>query len=990
MNDRTFGDPRILHERREAPRAYYIPEDGEGNSRTRPLNGDWDFAYFESPMDVPEDVSSVVFDHTIPVPGCWECFGYGQKQYLNVNYPIPFDPPAIPQLNPVGVYRRRFQKQPGDERLYAVFEGVSSCMILFVNGARCGMTKGSHLQAEFDVTDFCRPGENTMTAVVFTWSSGTYLEDQDAYRYHGIFRDAYLLSRPAAHVRDFFIHADPDGQVRVETEIRGECRADLSVLLPDGTALPLPAGEGCIPDPMPWTAETPNLYTLLVRTPGEVIRAEFGLRSVSVSSDRALLVNGRPVKLRGVNRHESSPDTGWTVTRAEMERDVAMMKRSNVNCLRTSHYPDHPYLYELCDRYGLYVIDECDLETHGADASFPGRAPEVCIAALSGNPDWKDAYLNRMRRTLERDKNFPCVVIWSLGNESQIGDNQRAMSAWVRARDASRPVHYERTAYPDPPYGAGQCPIDPCVDIVSRMYANLAGVLYQGRDSDDPRPYFLCEYAHAMGNGPGGLEEYWKLIYRYPRLIGGCVWEWCDHAVRVPGPDGKPLGFGYGGDSGEFPHDGNFCADGLVSPDRLPSTGLLSMKAAYRPCEVEPLDAARGRFRLTNRLDFADLSALRLSWRILRDGGVFAEGEACVSLAPHASAEIALPFPPVPEARDLVTAELRFLTREDAPWAKAGHELQCAAFPLFVFQSQASPAAPSAVSAEGPRILRAACGDTVYAIDRARGLPVSIRQNGKELLAAPASLTAWRALTDNERDMRPVFDLLHLSHAGFVCSRCEPTGAPGEIEASGSLAAPSRIPFYSVTIRYRFDAEGMDLRIRAERNPEFPVKVPAEWVRNAWLAGMEFYLPRFALRLPLLSAFEDLSYLADGPEECYADLKNHARPGIWRSTVSGECFPYIMPQETGNHTGARWVELRAGNTLLRAEGEEFEFSALHRTIEGLDAARHTWEIPEENRTDLLIGRNSGMGSASCGPALDPAYAITDREIRLAFRITVRG
>ena len=990
MLDQSFANPKILHERREAPRAYYIPTDENGNSRAFSLNDKWDFAYFETPMDVPEDVLSISFSHKIPVPGCWECYGFGQKQYLNVNYPIPFDPPAIPTLNPVGVYRRSFSYNPTAGQLYIVFDGVSSCLVLYVNGRRCGMTKGSHLMAEFEIGSFCQSGENVLTAVVYTWSSGTYLEDQDAYRYHGIFRDVYLLTRPQNHIRDFFIHTKIDGRVHVETEIKGDCPCTLSILLPDGLELPLSGGEGRIMNPRLWTSETPNLYTLILRSPGEMIRTEFGLREISISVNRELLINGVPVKLRGVNRHDSNPDTGWTVSRDDIERDIALMKQLNVNCLRTSHYPNSPYVYELCNRWGLYVVDECDIETHGADLAFPFRPAKECIASLSGNSDWKDAYVNRMQRTLERDKNFPCVIIWSLGNESQIGDNHRIMSSWVHGRDPSRPVHYERTAYPDPPYGAGQCLIDPCVDIVSRMYANLPGVEYQGKDSDDPRPYFLCEYAHAMGNGPGGFEEYWNLIYRYPRLIGGCVWEWCDHAVRIQDHKGETLGFGYGGDSGEFPHDSNFCVDGLVSPDRVLSTGALSMKAVYRPAEIVDKDAKKGIFKITNRLDFTNLSVFHLFWRILADGEIAAEGETCVSVRPHGTEEIRLPFPKcLPNAKELLTAELRFLTVENSPWASIGHELQCTSFTLFDFTPEETDRSAVPIE-EGMRLLRVHCGNTVYTIDRALGLPASIQKDGKELLVAPCDLTIWRAMTDNERDIRPVFDLLHLSHASFNCKSCILTESLGEIEAIGVIAAPSRIPFLSVRLTYHFDETGMNIFIRAERNPDFPIKVPKELLQNTWHAGEQYYLPRFALRFSLLREFENIRYLADGPEECYSDLCNHVHLGLYESTVTEQYFPYIMPQETGNHTNARKVQLFASNTLFSITGRHFEFSALHQSIEGLDAAKHVWEIPDINRTDLLICyKNSGIGSASCGPALDPRYAFTDKVFSYSFRVEVR-
>ncbi|MBR1408154.1 MAG: DUF4981 domain-containing protein [Clostridia bacterium] len=986
-----ISDPKTEGAGRLAPRAYYIPTDTEGNPRMRSLNGTWDFAYLDSPLDLPEDVSAVQFTDSIPVPSCWECHGWGQKQYLNVNYPIPFDPPAIPALNPVGVYRRSFTAGSDGLRTFIVFEGVSSCMMLYVNGVFAGLTKGSHLQAEFDVTDLCRPGENCLTAIVFTWSSGTYLEDQDAYRYHGIFRDVYLLERPQDHVRDFFIHTGLDGSVQVDADVQGKCAAEMTVTAPDGGSFPLSDGKGAVPGVRLWNAEDPQLYTLEIRTAEEVIRVPFGFCRVSVSPARELLINGQPMKLRGVNRHESHPDKGWTVSREDMERDLLMMKRHNVNCIRTSHYPDHPYFYELCSRLGFYVVDECDIETHGADNAFFGK-PDRAIASLSGNPEWKDAYVSRMVRTLERDKNCPAVIMWSLGNESQIGDNHRAMSAWVRRRDPSRPVHYERTAYPDPPYGEGQCEIDPCVDIVSRMYPDLAGVEYQGRDAKDPRPYFMCEYGHAMGNGPGGLEEYWDLVYRYPRLIGGCIWEWCDHAVRMKDAEGRVLGFGYGGDSGEFPHDGNFCVDGLVSPDRVPGTGLFTMKAAYRPAQIDALQPAEGLFRVTNRLDFTNLCAFALRWRIVCDGETAASGEERLDIAPHGTAEVRLPFPKtLPQAKDLLSAELCFVLAEEENWAPAGHTLCAASFPLSVFApSEAEKTAVRVSEAAGTRLLCARAGGTLYTVDRATGMICSIQKSGEELLAAPADLTIWRAMTDNERDIKRVFRELHMHKARFFCAECAPGEKPGEIIAKGTVAAAARVPMLQVTLRYRFDDEGVKVSIQARRNPDFGTDIPAGMLNHPWLRDAKVYLPRFALRLPLLRGFEGLRYLAMGPCECYPDLMNHCRQGIFESTVSEQYFPYILPQETGNHLDARWVELTDCRSTVRVEGEQFEFSALHQTIEGLDGAQHTWEIPEENRTDLLIAyKNSGIGTASCGPALDVRYAFLDTEFSYSFRITVK-
>lgn len=981
-----FSDPQVVYENLEKPRAYYIPYAETAEDSMTMLNGDWKFAYFDSVLEVPEDVAKIEYAAAIPVPGCWECFGYGQKQYLNVNYPIPFDPPHLPKHNPVGVYSKVFDWQGTNESLYIVFEGVSSCMMLYLNGHYIGMSKGSHLQAEFDLTSHAVKGENTLTAVVFTWSSGTYLEDQDAFRYHGIFRDVYLLSRPERHVRDFFIHADMNGHFSIDLDYPGDLPCQIDIIAPDGEETRLDGCETTISNPLLWTAETPWLYRARIQYNGETIETEFGFRSVSFSDQRELLINGQPVKLRGVNRHDSNPDTGWTVSHADMEQDIYLMKQSNVNCLRTSHYPDNPYLYELCNRLGLYVVDECDIETHGADAAYYNR-PDKAIASLSSNPQWQEAFVSRMRRTLGRDKNFPCVIMWSLGNESQIGDNHRAMSRYVHEADPSRPVHYERTAYPDPPYGKDQCPIDPCVDIVSRMYPDLEGVEYQGKESDDPRPYFMCEYGHAMGNGPGGLEDYWKLIYEYPRLIGGCIWEWCDHAVRMKDEHGTLLGFGYGGDSGEFPHDGNFCVDGLVMPDRRPSPGLLSVKAAYRPAEIQAVDLKNGVFDVTNHLDFINLKWFKTVVSLIEDDHAVCSEEIVLDVPPHETKRIHLPVKPeAGNAEHFAGLSIKILTPQDFAWAKAGHEVHRYVFSLDLKKEKTSGPVIPVDYQEAKRYIQVAAGDVSYTVDSLSGMICSIRKGEQELLTKPAAMTIWRASTDNERTIKELFRMQHMHKAAFLPQviKCE----KGVLEFHGMIAAASRLPFLFTTISYSFDETGVTVSVSAIRNKDFLIEVDEK--QKDLLQAPRYYLPRLGMRFDLLKEFEDLKYQAFGPHECYVDSCNHVYPGVFESTVSDQYFPYIYPQDCGNHIGATHVCLSGNGKKITVDGDAFEFSALHQTIEGLDEAGHVWEIPDENCTELLIDcGNSGVGTNSCGPSLDRRYAMVDSEYQYSFHLAVK-
>ncbi len=602
------NDLKIISENREPQRAYYIPfadeqtaltGKKEASDRYTGLNGTWNFKYFESHLDVPEAVGEIVYDATLPVPSCWECHGYGQIQYTNINYPFQYDPPYTLGVNPVGAYARSFQWQ-GRGRAYLVFEGVSSYFELYVNGRYVGMSRGSHLQAEFDITSHVSHGTNTVTVLVYTYNVESYLEDQDFFRFHGIFRDVYLLCRPEDHIWDIYIKPRMDGQVELEVTFSGDCLPyKVHYFLPDGTLVKK------IENPHPWSAEKPVLYGILIECNGEFIYRNFGFRTVAASEKGELLINGVPVKLKGVNRHDSHPKYGYTVTYADMERDVLLMKQHNINCVRASHYPNHPEFLELCDKYGLYVLDECDIETHGVEAAY-GLCSLRSIEEIASNPAWTASYLDRMERMVERDKNAVSVIIWSLGNEGQFGTNFVKMSEQTKARDYTRLIHYERTAFPNKAYGADQIPIHPCVDIVSRFYPTVENFEIQGQMTVDMRPYFLGEYGHAMGLGPGELKDYWDLIYKYPRLIGGCIWEWCDHAVEKVLPDGR-VGYLYGGDSGEFPHDENFCCDGLVFPDRTPSTGLLEYKAVIQPLLVNAVDLAQGRLRFENRYDFTDL-----------------------------------------------------------------------------------------------------------------------------------------------------------------------------------------------------------------------------------------------------------------------------------------------------------------------------------------------------------------------------------------------
>lgn len=991
-----YNNLKILSENREKQRAYYIPhsslesavtKDKERSSAYQSLNGSWDFRYLECPLDLPEDIGALSFSETLPVPSCWESYGYGQIQYTNTNYPFQYDPPYTEAMNPVGVYRREF-KCPAWGRTYLVFEGVSSYFELYINGSYAGMSRGSHYQAEFDITALARSGKNTVTVAVYTHNVESYLEDQDQFRYHGIFRDVYILSRPENHIKDIYLKPDLSGKAEVAVTFAGQpLPYEFFFLLPDGSQVQ------SIEHPRLWSAEKPCLYDAVIVCNGEYILRPIGFRSVATSGKGELLINGVSVKLKGVNRHDTHPEYGWCVSYEDMRRDIVLMKQHNINCVRASHYPNHPEFLELCDRYGLYVVDECDIETHGVNAALgvsPASAEEIV-----GNERWLPSMLDRMERMVERDKNSPSIIMWSMGNEAQFGKNFEVLSQWTKNRDASRLIHYEQTVFPKHMcYGLDQPPVSPCVDVVSRMYTPIECVQLHGGLADDPRPYFLCEYAHAMGLGPGELKDYWDVIYQYPRLIGGCVWEWCDHGVLRKFPDGKQ-GYLYGGDSGEFPHDGNFCCDGLVFPDRTPSTGLLAYKKVIEPLVVRCLDAHKGLFELENRYDFSDLSEFDLTYQLRVDDTVTDLGSLDVQLAPHEKKVVTLSYELPRSCQMGAFVEIYMNTKTATPWCDAGHNLAWAQFglPVPVSVPDKTNAAPQAVS-ETKRYITVTTDRYTFTLDKARGMLVSVKDEKGECLARPADLILWRALIDNDKKEKDVWHHEFVHKAFFkVRNVCVHSGkAAYTVSVEGVVGAPSRVGIYIATIDYIFTAGGVKISIHAQKNEKLKqIKIAYNDLQTT--CGLKpksevTEVPRFAMRFPLTKKLAELEYFGMGDRECYCDYREHAKMGLWRSTAEKEYEPYIMPQECGNHLNTKYLKVSGQDSSICFTADtSFEFSALPYTVEALDGAAHTFELPKPASTEVLICyKNRGIGSGSCGPELHEQYRIKDEVIDFAFYV----
>lgn len=995
MKTEYLSNPQMQGENRLEQRAYYIPYGTAGaavkhelinNERYMLLNGKWNFKYFETPLDLPDDIGTIKYNADLPVPSCWECYGYGQIQYTNINYPFPVNVPYTKTVNPVGAYNREFLFNVREELpfSYLVFEGVDSAFELYVNDEYVGFSKGSRMQAEFDISSFLKNGNNTVTVAVYTFCDGSYLEDQDCFRFHGIFRDVYLLRRTENHIRDFTVITETNGKITVESE---ENNIPFTVLDNSGRKIANGKGNCKIDEPVFWNAEKPYLYGILIEYADEYIFKKVGFRTIGTSSKGELLINGVSVKLKGVNRHDSHPKYGYCVTSDDMLRDIKMMKQYNINCVRTAHYPNHPVFYEMCDEYGLYVIDECDQESHGIENAY-GLCSKKSAEKLADNPEFESAYLDRMKRMVVRDKNSPSIIMWSLGNEGQFGINHIKMADWTKSYDNTRLIHYERTAWPNKEYGEKQMDIHSCVDVISRMYTNFNALEYQGGATKDMRPYFLAEYGHAMGLGPGGLAEYWRLFNKYPRLIGGCIWEWKDHAVEKIGEDGRRQWL-YGGDNGEFPNDGNFCVDGLCFPDGTPHTGLYSLKSAIQPFDFALIDLQKKRFKVINRTSFSNLCEYKTSYSLTVGEKIIEKGELLLSLSASEEKEFFLDFNTY-EISDRAFIKFEVSALKNGDWCKKGHIFAVSQIelPNSTNREIADFNDSSVTVREEKRYICFLSNNKIYTVDKAYGSICSIKKNESEILAAPTQIVTWRAMIDNDMYRKGKWISEHFHKAYFNPITYTVRGN-NSVEFSGTYGADSRAPIFNIKIKYIFSECGVNVEIHAERNPElksFNRSSSEETDLDLNLKTDVDSVPRFGIRFVLKNEFEKLRYFGRGPLENYCDFLNHTTFGIWDSTVSAEYVPHIRPQECGNHTGCDWVEICDGNSTLKFKSNKpFEFSALHFSIEQLDNANHSFEIKPLKETHLLINyRVEGVGSHSCGPLLEDEFKVNDRIIDFSF------
>ena len=935
---RHYENPQKTSENRCEARSWYIPG---GVSRQLMLSGQWQFAYFERDIDVPDRIDT--WD-TIPVPSCWQLHGYENPNYSNINYPYPCDPPYVPDDNPCGVYRRSFTLDEVSGKTYFVFEGVSSCAYLYINDRYVGFTQGSHILAEFDITDFVRAGENTVQVKVLKWCCGSYLEDQDFFRYNGIFRDVYILQRPQGHIRDVEMIPD-DKTISISLEGKANVRVfDGQTLL---TQQVMTDRFTYAPEnPILWNAEKPHLYTVELERDGEVITLKAGLRKIEVSDQYEILINGVSVKFHGINHHDTSALRGWCQSEEELRRDLLLMKQLNINCVRTSHYPPAPVFFRLCDELGLYAVCETDIETHG----FLRRLPNVSYRydVESGawpctKAEWKPEFMDRMIRMVEQFKNHASIFMWSTGNESGHGCNHVDMVRWTRKRDETRLVHVEDACRKGQIHNS---------DVYSMMYPSFKDVEGYAKNDDINMPVFLCEYAHAMGNGPGDVYDYNELFDKYPKLTGGCVWEWADHVVTVDGVQK------YGGDfPGELTHDGNFCCDGLVFADRSLKAGSLEAKAAFQPMRTRFED---GSLKVYNRLDFTDLAESEFTWWIEVDGVRQQEAQLRLAAAPHTEVSVPVDYAPI---ACRFGAQLNTQLRKDGiVWAHTQHPLECTLLP--------EEAAPKAMLQEDGLLIYAQGENFRYTFSKHYGTFTSLVVDGKEQLADRPVLSAHRAPTDNDRNIRYRWMQLNewqgenLDKSFVKIYDC--TVEDGDILVHGALSGISRAPLLKFTQRVQILADG---QIRLELTGD--IRDDAIW------------LPRLGYEFTLPGQTEDFAYYGNGPAESYRDLCHAGSIGLHESSAGREYVPYVRPQEHGNHTAVKW--LRIGD--LEFSAEDMEINVSRYSTAALTRAEHTDELVADGKTHLRIDyKVSGIGSNSCGPELEKKYRLAEKKICFRFRV----
>ncbi len=1002
---RYYEDLSVLHENTMPARAYFIPaskrmdnlvEHREESDRMQLLNGTWKFQYFNSIYDVQEpffekDYDTENFDE-IQVPSVWQMAGYDTHQYTNIRYPFPFDPPYVPQDIPCGTYAHTFvyHKDENAPKAFLNFEGVDSCFYVWINGSYVGYSQVSHMTSEFDVTDVLQDGTNTVAVLVMKWCDGSYLEDQDKFRMSGIFRDVYILKRPKQAISDYHIKTrieDMLAKVEIEMKFYSPLNVKISIEDRNGAVVALGsiAEEGTavleIASPELWNTENPYLYKLILETENEVIVDHIALRKIEIK-DQVIYLNGQKIKFRGVNRHDSDPVTGFTISLEQLTTDLTLMKQHNFNAIRSSHYPNAPFFYEMCDKYGFMVIDEADIEAHGPFMIYRKEDTDYnrfkrWNEMIADDPAWEEAIVDRVKLMVERDKNRFCIVMWSMGNESAYGCNFEKALEWTKNFDPDRITQYESARYRnyDETYDYSN------LDVYSRMYPALSEI-QEYLDKDGSKPFLLVEYCHSMGNGPGDFEDYFQMIQDNDKMCGGFVWEWCDHAIaHGTAENGKTI-YAYGGDHGEEIHDGNFCMDGLVYPDRTVHTGLLEYKNVYRPARVISYDKESGELVLHNYMDFDDLKDyVKISYELTQDGLVISKGKLPeVSAAPHSEGKINLKIN-VPESGKCYLKFIYHLKKE-LPLLDEDHILGFDEIEVSKDGAKCKLAEKwlqkTAVDSE----LQVNENDTqihikgrefAYTIDKHTALFTEMKFAGREYLNHPMELNIWRAPTDNDMYIKSEWKKAHYDKAYTRAYTTEVVqGKHGvKITSHASVVAETVQKILDVTITWKIEAAGkIDADIEVTKDDEFPD------------------LPRFGVRMFLDKKLSAVRYFGMGPQESYCDKHQAASHGLYQANVDDLHEDYICPQENGSHYDCEYVELNNSRYGIVVSAENaFSFNASYYTQEELEKKTHNYELTESDSVVFCVDYAlNGIGSNSCGPVVLDQYRFDDVLFRFQFTL----
>lgn len=1020
---REWEDPKTFAVNKRLPHAnriFLLDQESLKDYNYLSLNGEWDFKFLPNHNTYQRefykrDFSTVNWDQ-ITVPSNWQLEGYDRPHYTNVNYPFAVDPPKVPSENPAGLYRREFYLSPdleGEQNIIR-FEGVDSAFYLWLNGEYIGYSQGSRLAAEFDLSDYLNfGGENTLAVKVIKWSDGSYLEDQDMWWLSGIFRDVYLYSQPYFQIEDFKI----ESEFKRKKEV-GVLNCDFEVLslkkfIPQGAKIKLSlydqgvkAAEELIElpalkktrlnkfkceleveNPKAWSAEEPYLYQLevkLIDVEGEkiqTIRQKTAFRTVEIK-DAQLLVNGKAVMIRGVNRHDFDPELGRTVSREQMEEDILLMKKHNINAVRTAHYPNHPYFYELCDKYGLYVLAETDIECHGMEPV--GRWDE-----LADSKEWTAAFVDRMDRMVEHYKNHPSIIIWSLGNESGFGENHRKMADLTRRLDPTRPIHYEGDRKQE------------VADIIGPMYPTIEETAELAKKEE--KPVILCEYAHAMGNGPGELKEYWDVFYKYPAAQGGFIWDWLDQGIAVQNSAGNTC-YTYGGDFGDQPHDKNFNINGLVFPDRTPSPGLKEYKYVMAPFKIRDFNFKDGRVSIENQFDFRDSSDFKLNWEIKTAGITIESGSQEFELEASEVKDFKLQGLKLEDLELLIEEKGREISsnlpadsylnfsivlNKNCSWAESGHEITFKQFKLpFVYERLYHPAQNHLKNkelslTESEPYIKVEGSNFKLFFDKGNGQLSDYIYRGKSIIERGAVLNFWRAPIDNDNT-----DITHNYTAEWKKEGIDQL----QQRLDELKVVEAKNSYLLLKSSYTIAPPAKDLIIKAELEYKIfnngAIKLKAS---GHFLDEKEHSLPKISLDLVLNHDLENISWFGKGPGESYPDSKRAAYIDLFTKNVADLHTPYVYPQDNGNRSELKWLELknRVGAGIEFFNSQKFDFTAHCYSREDLENAGHDCELPFRDEIYLeLIHKNRGLGSTSCGPKKLEKYELKVKDFE--FEINFKG